>query len=278
MKTILVTGATDGIGRETARQLLEKNLRVLVHGRTLDKARRTADELVRLHPGGKVEAVYGDLAQLRDVLALAEQVREKAPELDVLINNAGVYEHQRRLTVDGLEHTMAVNHFAPFLLTQALLPLLQAAPEGRVVVVSSIAHESGQLNVDNLNFARSFSGYGAYSASKLANVLFTIALARRLAQTTVTANCLHPGVIDTKLLRSGFGSGGASVTVGARTPIYLALSDEVRHVSGHYFVNCRLTLPSRTARDPELAETLWRATEQALSSFLPLAGFAGLRR
>lgn len=268
MKTALVTGATDGIGRETARQLLEKGWRVLIHGRTPAKAQRVAEESGRLHPGGQAEPAHGDLAQMAEVAALANQVREKAPKLDVLINNAGVYEHERVITVDGFERTMAVNHFAPFLLTHLLLPALKAVPEGRIITVSSIAHESAQLKLDDLSFVRGFSGYGAYAASKLANVLFTVALAKRLAQTTVTANCLHPGVIGTKLLRSGFGVSGASVVAGARTSVYLAVSEAVKHVSGHYFVDCRPTMPSRVARDPELAEALWRVTKEALAPFL----------
>ena len=269
MKTSLITGATDGIGRETARQLLALGFRVLVHGRTPEKARRTAEDLARLPPAGEVAVVYGDLAQMPEVAALAEQVKMQAPTLDVLINNAGVFEHERRLTADGFERTMAVNHFAPFLLTWTLLPAMKAAPEGRVITVSSIAHENVSLHLDDLTFARRYSGYGAYAASKLANVLFTRALARRLARTAVTANCLHPGVIDTKLLRSGFGIGGASVTAGAGTSVYLASSNEVRRVSGQYFVDCRVKRPSRIARDDALAETLWRISEELLQPFLP---------
>ena len=269
MQTILITGATDGIGRETARQLLEKGFRVLVHGRTLDKANGTVAELLRAYPAGQAEVIYADLAKMGEVLALAEQVRQQTEVLDVLINNAGVYEHERHLTEDGFELTMAVNHFAPFLLTHALLPLLTAAPAGRVITVSSIAHESGRLHLNDLSFARGFSSYGAYAASKLANVLFTRVLAQRLAGSTVTANCLHPGVIATKLLHKGFGSGGASVAAGARTSVYLASADAVRNSSGQYFVDCRPTPPSRTAQDRELAEAFWRATEAVLRPFLP---------
>jgi retinol dehydrogenase-12 len=242
---------------------------VLVHGRTLDKSNATVAELLRVRPAGQVDGVYADLAKMPEVVALAEQVRQHTEVLDVLINNAGVYEHERHLTEDGFELTMAVNHFAPFLLTHALLPLLKAAPAGRVITVSSIAHESGRLNLNDLSFARGFSSYGAYAASKLANVLFTRVLAQRLAGSTVTANCLHPGVIATKLLHKGFGSGGASVAAGARTSVYLASADAVRNSSGQYFVDCRPTPPSRTARDRELAEAFWQATEAALRPFLP---------
>jgi NAD(P)-dependent dehydrogenase (short-subunit alcohol dehydrogenase family) len=268
MQTVLITGATDGIGRETARQLLEKGFRVLVHGRTSDKANATATELLRAHPAGQMDVVYANLAKMREVVALAEQVRQHTAVLDVLINNAGVYENERYLTEEGFELTMAVNHFAHFLLTHALLPLLKAAPAARVITVSSIAHESGRLDLNDLSFAKGFSSYGAYAASKLANVLFTRALAKRLEGSTVTANCLHPGVIATKLLRKGFGMGGASIAAGARTSVYLASADAVRNSNGLYFVDCRPTPPSRTAQNEELAEAFWQATEAALQPFL----------
>jgi NAD(P)-dependent dehydrogenase (short-subunit alcohol dehydrogenase family) len=270
MKTILVTGATDGIGRETARQLLRQGHRVLLHGRSLEKAQRTIDslraagDLVDPH----AEPVYGDLADLRQVLDLAAQVKQKAAVLDVLIHNAGIFAHERQLTADGFELTLAVNHFAPFLLTQALLAPVQASAQGRIVTVSSIAHEGGRLDLQDLSLARHFSGYGAYAASKLANVLFTVALAQRLAGSGTTANCLHPGVIDTKLLRSGFGIGGASVVKGARTSVHLATAAEVSGISGRYFIDCRAVKPSATARDEKLAEAFWQASEAALKPYL----------
>jgi NAD(P)-dependent dehydrogenase (short-subunit alcohol dehydrogenase family) len=205
---------------------------------------------------------------MSEVVLLAAQAGERAPSLDVLINNAGVYEHQRRLTADGLELTMAVNHFAPFLLTHHLLGALSRAPRGRIVTVSSTAHQSGRLDLDDLTFARRYDGYAAYAASKLANVLFTVELAKRLEDSAVTANCLHPGVIATKLLRSGFGMGGAPVEQGARTSVYLATSPEIESVSGRYYVDCRPATPSRTARDEALAARLWQESERLLAAFL----------
>jgi NAD(P)-dependent dehydrogenase (short-subunit alcohol dehydrogenase family) len=268
MKTVLITGATDGIGQETARQLLARGLRVLVHGRSQAKAEQHAQALAAGQPGAQALAVWGDLASMRQVVTLAEQVRALAPKLDVLINNAGVFEKRRQLTEDGFERTMAVNHFAPYLLTRRLGPAVQAAPAGRIVVVASMAHSGGELALDDLTFARGYDGYGAYSTSKLANILFTRALAQRLEGTHVTVNALHPGVIGTKLLRAGFGMGGASVAEGARTSVYLATSDEVEGVSGRYFVDCREANPSRDARDRDLAEGLWRESERLLAGFL----------
>jgi NAD(P)-dependent dehydrogenase (short-subunit alcohol dehydrogenase family) len=269
MKTILITGATDGIGRETARQLLAQGHRVLLHGRTRERAQQTLNAL----NATTAESVWGDLADMRQVLALAEQARQHTPVLDVLLHNAGIYEHARRLTADGFEMTMAVNHFAPFLLTQALLDLVKVSPQGRIVTVSSIAHQSGRLDVNDLTFAHHFDGYAAYAASKLANILFTRALARRLAGTAVTANSLHPGVIDTKLLRRGFGIGGAPVAEGAHTAVYLATASAVSAITAQYFIDAQPAQPSATARDERLAEALWQASITALQPFLaPPAG------
>lgn len=268
MKTALITGATDGIGFETARQLLAAGMHVLVHGRSEAKAARQAKALASRVSVGKTTPVWGDLSHMREVAALAEQVRTIAPVLDVLINNAGIYARQRQITEDGFDLTMAVNHFAPYLLTRLLGPLVSKAPAGRIVTVASMAHQSGDIDLDDLTFENGFDAYSAYATSKLANILFTRALATRLAGTNVTANCLHPGVIDTKLLHAGFSIKGASVEKGARTSVYLATSEKVTGVSGKYFDNCRETAPSRQARDDSLAEALWTVSEQLVASYL----------
>jgi NAD(P)-dependent dehydrogenase (short-subunit alcohol dehydrogenase family) len=267
MKTVLVTGATDGIGRETARSLLERGWHVFVHGRSRAKAERCASELSAAQAAGQATPAWADLSKMAEVVDLSQQVLGLAPRLDVLIDNAGVYETRRRVTDDGFEMTMAVNHFATFLLTRRLLPMVLAA-QGRVVVVSSMVHQSGHLDFADLGFARRYDGYSAYAASKLANILFTRSLAHRLEGTGATANALHPGVIATKLLRTGFGMGGAPVERGARTSVYLATSDEVAGVSGKYFVDSREATPSREARDDSLAEALWIETERRLAVFL----------
>ena len=268
MKTVLVTGATDGIGFETARQLLATGMRVLVHGRSETKASRQAAALNKLVADEMATPVWGDFSRMREVAALARQVQDVVPVVDVLVNNAGVYCQQRQLTEDGFEMTMAVNHFAPYLLTRLVGPLLSNATAGRIVNVSSMAHQSGDIDLDDLTFVHGFDGYSAYATSKLANILFTRALASRLAGSTVTANCLHPGVIDTKLLHAGFNMKGAPVAKGARTSVFLATSDEVAGISGRYFDNCRESTPSRRARDDTLAEALWRRSHELLSDFL----------
>jgi retinol dehydrogenase 14 len=270
-KTVLVTGATDGIGRETARQLLDLGHGVLVHGRSKDKAERSALQLAKASGSDAALPVWGDLSIMREVVELARQVRLQCPALDALINNAGVLENRRRLSADGFEMTMAVNHYATFLLTRILLDLVQSAPAGRIVTVSSMVHASGRLDLDDLAFARAhrgYSGHDAYSASKLANVLFSAELARRLAGTRATSNCLHPGVIDTKLLHAGFAIKGSPVEEGARTSVFLATSDAVAGVTGRYYANCREKPCSAQGCDPHLAQALWQATEAALAAFL----------
>jgi len=252
MKTALVTGATDGIGKETARVLAGLGYRVLVHGRSLEKAAKTCADL------GTGEPVAGDLASLAEVRALAASVAALTPKLDVLVNNAGVFVHERTLTGDGLELTMAVNHFAPFVLTHRLGPLLEAASTeeepARAIHVSSMAHARGKLDPDDLDAARGFDGYDAYARSKLANVLFAVAMAKR---TRATHNALHPGVITTKLLKSGFGMAGASLASGARTSVKVATAPELARVTGRYFSDEREATPSKLARDEALAERLY---------------------
>jgi retinol dehydrogenase 14 len=257
-KTVLVTGSTDGIGRQTVRQLGEMGARVLVHGRDPARVDAVLDELS--YTEVESEGLVADLASLSQIRRLAAQVAQRHGQLHVLINNAGVYMDRRELTEDGYETTFAVNHLAPFLLTNLLLPLLEATPGARIVNLSSGAHRSGYIDWHNLEFEESFSGYQAYALSKLCNVLFTFELADRLRaeRKSITANCLHPGVIDTKLLHAGFqGSQGADVREGARTPVYLASSPQVEGVSGVYFVARRPQRPAGVAYDRAIRRRLW---------------------
>lgn len=260
-RNVLVTGATDGIGRATARGLARRGWRVLTHGRNEAKARAAATEI-------DGTPVWGDFSDLRSVAALADQVRSAVPVLDALVNNAGIYASRYELTVDGFESTMAINHFAPFVLTHRLLDALREAPAARIVNVSSMTHSGAKLDPADLNFERGWDAYAAYAGSKLANVLFTRELARMLARTAVTANALHPGVIGTKLLRAGFSISGDSAANGARTSVYLTDDPDVQGVSGRYFVDCRESPASRAAGDDKLARELWEATTTAVQSFL----------
>lgn len=273
---ILVTGGTDGIGLATCRSLFMLGHRILLHGRNENKANLAIEQILRplnLKVGSahsQLMPVWGDLSEMSQVVALAHQVQQLAPDLSVLINNAGVYMKDRILTKDGFEMTFAVNQLAVYLLTQHLLPTLKKQKKGRVVTVSSIAHSKGHLDFDNLNSEKHFDSYDAYSASKLMNVLFTRCLAALNKGTGLTANCLHPGVIHTKLLRAGFNIQGDLAENGCLTSVYLATSPEVELVTGKYFVNCKETIASRLGQDDKLAVQCWTKLEEILKPWLKL--------
>jgi NAD(P)-dependent dehydrogenase (short-subunit alcohol dehydrogenase family) len=258
MKTILVTGASDGIGKQTALELAAAGAHVLVHGRNEPRAKAAVKELRGAVKGGAFEPVWADLSSMKETAALGDRVLERHPVLDVLLNNAGVFMRERKLTADGFEMTMAVNHFSHFVLTHRLLPAVKASPQGRVVHVSSMAHVRGVVDLGDLTFSRRFEGYAAYAGSKLANVLFSNELARRLDATAVTSNALHPGVIRTKLLTTGFGMAGAPLKSGSVTSVYCATSEKLDRVSGGYFSDARRIEPSADALDEELAREFYQ--------------------
>jgi len=259
----VITGASSGIGRAAAIELARKGASVVPVGRD---ANRTAS--VARKVGG--EPIDADFSSLTEVRALAAHLIARHERIDVLVNNAGLVAGRRRLTPDGLELTMAVNHFAPFLLTNLLLNRLRRSPDARVVTTASDAHRAGLLDISDLNGERRWSAWSAYGTSKLANILFTRALARRLEGTSVVANCLHPGVIRTRLargaplpIRAGWRAASVffrSPRKGAQTIVYLASAPEAADVSGGYFSDSRLTTPSLQAQDDELAEDLWQAS------------------
>lgn len=240
---------------------------MLVHGRSESKATSGVQRLKAEHGSGRFEPVWGDFGKLEQVRKLAGQVRELAPVLDVLVNNAGVFLDARTVTVDGHETTLQVNHLAPFLLTHLLRENLERAPQGRVVNVSSMAHARGKVVLDDLQSARRYEGYAVYALTKLLNVHFTHELARRLEGTKVTTSALHPGVIGTKLLRAGFGMGGASLEKGARTSVYCATAPELSRVSGRYYSDAQETPCAPHADDPKLEGLLWE--KSALLTGLP---------
>ena len=252
---ILVTGSTDGIGKQTALELLQRAARVIVHGSSAEKVERTRAELVKL-TGAEPEGWACDFSSLAQVREAARRLKQVYPKLDVLVNNAGLMSKERKLSHDGYELTFAVNHLAPFLLTNLLLPALDAAAPSRIVNVSSQVHRGAKLDLTDLHSERGYSGYAAYAQSKLCNLLFTQELARRLDSRKTTANALHPGVVGTRLLREGFSgySGSESLAEGAATSVYLAVSPEVAQVTGKYFQRSR---EAPASFDAELARQLW---------------------
>jgi retinol dehydrogenase 12 len=271
-KTVVITGASSGIGAEAAVELARRGATVVPVGRNRRRLDAVAHRLRDVNGEVSGEPLVADFASLASVRTLAAQLLDRHPSIDVLANNAGLVSGRRRLSEDGFELTFAVNHLAPFLLTNLLLDRLRASAPARVVTTSSGAHFSGVLDIDDLNAERRHSTWSAYANSKLANVLFTRALARRLEGSDVTANCLHPGVIRTRLgrgaplpVRAGWRVAGlffASPRKGAETIVYLASSPEVADSSGGYFVNSRPRNPSAQAQDDVLAEELWEKSEQ----------------
>ena len=278
-KTCVVTGANSGIGLETAVALAQAGARVAVVCRTAEKSEQTVGEIKRRSPAADVLPFAADLSSQREVRTVAAQIADALPRLSVLVNNAGLMLRERVLTGDGIETTFAVNHLAYFLLERLLGPALVAGAPSRVVNVASRAHLSGTLRFDDLMGSHGYNGWQAYAQSKLANVVFTYELARRLAGTGVTANCLHPGVVGTNIGHAGpswirFGIKLVrpfllSPKRGAATSIYLASSPEVEDVSGRYFVDRREERTSDESYDRALATRLWKISEELIG--LPAA-------
>lgn len=270
----MVTGATDGIGKETARALAGMDATVIVAGRNREKSIATVNEFRQETGNPNVEYMLADLSAQAQIRRLAEEFKMHYDRLDVLVNNAGGFFMTRQESVDGLEMTFALNHLGYFLLTNLLLDVLIDSAPARIVNVSSDAHERAEINFDDLQGEESYSGWEAYGQSKLANVLFTYELARRLEGTGVTVNALHPGFVKTKLGANNFGWLGAvlkkainavagiSPEEGAQTSVYLASSPEVDGVTGKHFVKKRPQRSSEASYDEEAAQRLWEISAE----------------
>lgn len=273
-QTILITGGNDGIGRATAQVLLERGHRVVIAGRSEQKMEAATATLEYRTGNSNIDWLYCDLADLDSVRSASKDFQSRYGKLDVLINNAGIFTNDLQLSTDGYELQFAVNHLGHFLLTNSLMPLLSDARDGRIVNLASVAHFHGEIDFENLrgeSGTEAYNGLGAYAQSKLANVLFTRELARRYPD--VESNCLHPGVVRTRiankrsrwyfsLLWTFYKPFMRTTRCGAGTSLYLALSPEIRGVSGRYFDErqcCRK--PSDAARDPGLAHRLWVESE-----------------
>jgi NAD(P)-dependent dehydrogenase (short-subunit alcohol dehydrogenase family) len=262
-KTVLITGATDGIGKRTAMELARMGARVIIHGRNKLRGAEVLEEIRKETSSNDLSYVNANLASFSNVNDLVRSISNEFDHLDVLINNAGVFSREQTFSNDRVELTFAVNHLAHFSLTLQLLPLLMKSVQGRVITVSSVAHNnSPKIDFSDLQEINSYMDYSAYSLSKLANVMFSVELADRLNGAAVTSNSLHPGVITTKLLYAGFGISGSPVEEGCKTSVYLASSKEVSNVNGKYFSNSQEVEASPLAFDPELRKNLWQLSEE----------------
>jgi NAD(P)-dependent dehydrogenase (short-subunit alcohol dehydrogenase family) len=265
---ILITGSTDGIGKATAQKLMSLDTEVVLHGRDRQKCERVQRELVKITGNTVPDMVIADLSAQDQILQMADDITSRYDRLEVLINNAGTYQPERLLTHDGVEMTFAVNYLAPFLLTRLLFPLLRKSAPSRIVTVASSAHEDvRRIDWDNLPSREHYDAWDSYALSKFADITFTYSLARMAKGSGVTANCLHPGVTDTKLLRSAFpGYPAITPEEGARTSVYLAISDTVTGVSGRYFDSQKPARSSDLTHDRSVQDRFWEIAEDLTHS------------
>lgn len=266
-KVCLITGGTSGIGKSTAHELARMGATVVIVGRNAQKTSQVVEEIRRASGNNTVDSLLADLSSQQEVRRLANEFESKYSHLHVLLNNAGAVFMRRQLSVDGIEMTFALNHLAYFLLTNLLLDKIQASAPARIINVSSGAHTSGKIEFDNLQGERDYSSR-AYGNSKLATILFTMELARRLEGTGVTVNALHPGFVSTgfgennpgflmKIIRAVVPLIARSPEKGAETSIYLASSPEVQSITGKYFVDRKVTQPDPQTTDSAVAKKLW---------------------
>jgi NAD(P)-dependent dehydrogenase (short-subunit alcohol dehydrogenase family) len=269
-KTVVITGGTSGIGEVAAVALARAGARLVLVARSPSRAEPVLARLKLANPDAVPAVHYADLSRLAEMKRVAAEIAAAEPRIDVLVNNAGALFGRREVTADGLELTFALNHMAYFVITAGLIGRLK--PGARIVSTASNAHLAGKLNFDDLQAEKGYSGFRVYGTSKLCNILFTRELARRLEDTGVSANCLHPGFVDTRFA-SGSGGvlGGAfaflkalfaiSPEAGARTIVHLAVSPEVEGQSGGYWYKCKPIAPSAAAQNDEDARRLWQISE-----------------
>jgi NAD(P)-dependent dehydrogenase (short-subunit alcohol dehydrogenase family) len=272
-KTVVITGATDGIGLEAAAGLGALGARLVLVGRNQAKGVVALEALRQRVPGIQAEMHYADLSRRDEIERLAPELLASAPRIEILLNNAGAFFAKRAEIEKGLEQTFALNHLGYFRLTAALRERLIASAPSRIVNVASEAHRNATLDFDDLQTAHGYNGWKAYQRSKLANILYTRELARRLSGTGVTANCLHPGFVRTHFGDNNRGLWGLGIRVsklfgaisiprGAETPVYVASAPEVEGLTGKYFDRCRVREPNAAARNDADARRLWEISEK----------------
>ncbi|MHB8232432.1 MAG: SDR family oxidoreductase [bacterium] len=269
MKTVLITGSTDGIGKQTAAILAKKGFFVLIHGRSAEKCKQTVDEISALTKNKNLDYFVYDLISLKEVFDFSAEVKKRYDNLDILINNAGVYLGNYRLSPEGIEATFQINYLSMFFLTLNLIPVIKSSgPEAaRIINVSSMAHSS-EMDFENLLKPLKYDGHRAYGLSKLCVIYFTFELSEKLKGKNITVNCLHPGVINTKLLRDGWGGFGKffsrGTAEGAVTTVYLATAGEVENITGKYFSDSKAVKPHPAAYDINSRKKLRHLSEELI--------------
>ena len=278
-KVVLITGATDGIGKRAAKELAAMGAHVVIAGRDEERCQQSRQEVIEFSGSNQVDYLLADLTSMAQVAALGDAFLDRYDRLDVLMNNAGAGFLYREETVDGFERTFALNHLAYFLLTRRLLGILRQTPDSRIVSTSSGGHYGGEIHWDDPHLKKGYWVMKAYRQSKLANVMFTYALARRLEGTSVTVNCFHPGLVKTGAFTKVpvFGGlvdwwvnrNGISVEEGVETMVYLAASEEVSDVSGRYFFEKQARETNPLAYNVADQERLWEMSEEMVRQWLP---------
>lgn len=268
-KVCVITGATSGIGKATAKDLAIRGVILVLPIRDKNKGDSLREEILKESPGARLEFMLCDLASFESIRSFVKAFKKKHKSLHILINNAGLWETKRHESKDGIEKNFAVNHLAPFLLTNLLIDTIKSGAPARIINVSSEAHRQGDIYFDDLEFKKKYSGLKAYSQSKLANILFTKKLSQKLKGTWVTANCLHPGAVASsffdkmpKAITAIMKLFMISTEKGAQTTIYLATSDEVKNISGEYFSKSQRKKPSSVALRQNIADRLWQISEK----------------
>ena len=268
-KTAIITGATSGIGRVTAIDIAREGARMVLPVRNIEKGKALKDEIEKETGNTNVEIMHCNLASLDSVRQFAKDFQKKHDKLHLLVNNAGLWETKRKESDDGIEMNFAVNHLAPFLMTNLLLDTIKKSAPARIISVASNAHKYGKMRFNDPEGKKSWGSMQSYAQSKLANILFTRRLARDLEGSGVTANCLHPGVVNTQLFSKLPGviqkiSSLFMITPekGAQTSIYLATSPDVENITGEYFDKQKIAKTTAHARDMQVADTLWEVSKE----------------
>ena len=275
-KICVITGATSGIGKETALELASKGAHVIIVGRNKKKCIATVNSIKQKIGNTQVDYLCADLSDLNQVRRLAKDLKQNYPRIDVLINNAGAYLTSRHESVDGYEMTLALNYLSPFLLTSLLMDMLKESDQGRIINVSSTSHFNGFINFEDLQSTHNFVGFNAYAQSKLALMLYSYQLAENLKNTNITVNTLHPGLVATNFgktngllrfyVRRLIKRNEISPLEGSKPCVYLATSQDVAGITGGYFVKNKQVKSSEASYDEKLAKQLWQVGEKLINS------------